>query len=180
MVLALTQLPQLLLGSRPLSAEETSWFPWHAVDVPLSGFHGLFSWTPVTLIAVLGLAALWRRAARLVVAFWVVFAAYVAVIGSSENWWGGEAFGARRFIGCTPILLGLAVALDRLRARSLRLARVGIAALVAWNLALMVQYSTGLIPRDQPVDMRTIIYNQAFEVPSQILGIARTVPMGAG
>jgi hypothetical protein len=49
---------------------------------------------------------------------------------------------------------------------------VVIALLVLWNFGLAVQYSTGIIPRDQPVTMRTIVRNQIFEVPPRIASVA--------
>ena len=160
-------------GPTPFVIDKFESYPIHAMDVLFSGFHGLFSWTPITIFGVLGLLALWRRDARVALALVVVFVAQVAVIGSYDTWWGGASFGARRFINCTPIFaIGLAALLDRWRPAGRRLAVAGIAALIVWNMGLAVQYSTGLIPRDEPVTMRTIAYNQVFEVPPRLAGVA--------
>jgi len=143
------------------------------LDVLFSGFHGLFSWHPVTLAGVVGLAWLWRRDRFLTAALALVFIVQVLVIGSYASWWGGTSFGARRFINCSAIFaLGLAAALDQMRPRTLRLAGAALVLLVLWNAGLAVQYSVGLIPRDAPVTMRQIVNNQIFKVPPRAAGIA--------
>ena len=160
-------------GPTPFVVEKFSLLPRYAFAVLFSGFHGLFSWHPVTLVAVLGLAALWRRAPWVAAALVVFVAAQVLVIGSYETWWGGASFGARRFINCTPIFsLGLAVGFGTLRGRFRHLAAAAIAGLVLWNAGLAVQYSVGLIPRDAPVSIGRIARNQVFEVPPRIAQIA--------
>jgi len=160
-------------GPTPFVVDKFSSYPVHAFEVLFSGFHGLFSWSPITLIGVLGLLALAKRNNRVALALFVVFAAQVAVIGSYDTWWGGASFGARRFINCMPIFaMGLAALLNGLRPRPHRLAVVGISMLILWNFGLAVQYSTGLIPRDQPVEMSTIVRNQIFEVPPRLAGVA--------
>ncbi len=160
-------------GPTPFVVEKFSLLPRYAFAVLFSGFHGLFSWHPVTLVAVLGLAALWRRAPWVAAALVVFVAAQVLVIGSYETWWGGASFGARRFINCTAIFsLGLAVGFGTLRGRIRHLAAAAIAGLVLWNAGLAVQYSVGLIPRDAPVSIGRIARNQVFEVPPRIAQIA--------
>ena len=161
------------LGPTPFVIEKFSLLPVHAVEVLFSGFHGLFSWHPVTLVGVIGLALLWRRSPTLALAFGAVFAAQVIVIGSYETWWGGASFGARRFVNCTAIFsVGVSVALARLRGASLRMAGAVVVLLILWNFGLAVQYSIGLIPRDAPVRMTQVAYNQIFEVPPRIAQIA--------
>ena len=160
-------------GPTPFVVEKFSLLPRYAFAVLFSGFHGLFSWHPVTFVGVLGLAALWRRAPWVAVALVVFVAAQVLVIGSYETWWGGASFGARRFINCTAIFsLGLAVGFGTLRGRFRHLAAAAIAGLVLWNAGLAVQYSVGLIPRDAPVSIGRIARNQVFEVPPRIAQIA--------
>lgn len=179
--LVLLAAPQLIVyrllhgtfGPTPFVMDKFSAYPVHAVEVLFSGFHGLFSWSPITLIGVLGLVPLARRNNRVAVALLLVFTAEVAVIGSYDTWWGGASFGARRFINCVPIFaMGLAAALDGLRRPAHRVATAGIALLILWNFGLAVQYGTGIIPRDQPVTMRTIVRNQFLEVPPRIAGVA--------
>ena len=161
------------LGPTPFVVEKFSVLPVYVVEVLFSGFHGLFSWHPVTLVGVIGLALVWRRSPVLVLAFAAVFVAQVIVIGSYETWSGGASFGARRFVNCTPIFaVGVAAAFARMRGVSSRMASAVIVLLILWNFGLAVQYSVGLIPRDAPVRMTEVAYNQLFEVPPRLAGIA--------
>ena len=160
-------------GPTPFVVEKFSLVPRHVGDVLFSGFHGLFSWHPVTLLGMLGLGVLWRREPQLAGLLALIFLAQVLVIGAYDTWWGGASFGARRFINCSPIFaLGIAAAVDPLRGRALQLTGAGLLCLVLWNGGLAVQYSVGLIPRDAPVGMGQIVRNQIFEVPPRLKRIA--------
>jgi hypothetical protein len=160
-------------GATPFVVQKFSAMPRYAIDVLFSGFHGLFSWHPVTLAGIVGLAALWRRDRALAGALALVFVVQVLVVGSYATWWGGASFGARRFINCSTIFaVGLAAALDGLRPKTLTAAAAGVCLLVLWNAGLAVQYSVGLIPRDAPVTMARIVHNQVFEVPPRLAHIA--------
>ena len=160
-------------GPTPFIVEKFSVLPVHAVEVLFSGFHGLFSWHPVTLAGVLGLAALWRRAPGVALAFFAVVTVQVIVIGSYDTWWGGASFGARRFINCTILFaVGVAAMFAQLRGAARHAGAVGVMLLILWNFGLAVQYSVGLIPRDAPVRMSQIAYNQLFEVPPRVAQIA--------
>ena len=156
-------------GPTPFVVEKFSIFPVNAVEVLFSGFHGLFSWHPVTLLGVVGLAVLWRRDRKIAGLLASVFVLQVLVVGAYDSWWGGASFGARRFINCSPIFaLGLVAGVDTLRGWVLRVAGIGLFSLVIWNFGLAMQYSIGLIPRDAPVSMRQIARNQFIEVPPRI------------
>lgn len=179
-VLAILVAPQfvvyrLLHGTwspTPFVVEKFSWVPWHAFEVLFSGFHGLYSWTPILLFATLGLLALDRRHAMVVIALLGTFVLQVAVVGSYATWWGGASFGARRFINCTPLfVVGLGALVDRLRPAGYAVARWAVVLLVIWNFGLAIQYSTGMIPRDRPVSMRTIVHNQVVEVPPRLVDV---------
>jgi hypothetical protein len=161
------------LGPTHSVVEKFSLVPKYAFDVLFSGFHGLFSWHPITLIGVVGLGVLWPRDRKLVGLLMLVFVLQVLVVGAYSTWWGGASFGARRFINCIPIFaLGLVVVVDSLRGRAFHFACAVLAFLVMWNFGLAVQYSVGLIPRDAPVSMRQIVRNQIIEVPSLLGEIA--------
>lgn len=90
------------------------------------------------------------------------FVLQVYVVGGWSAWAGGAAFGQRFLVNNTPTyLLGMAAMVDRLREK------VGIRALwgvgvvfILWNLGLIAQYVTGMIPREAPVPVTTIAANQ--------------------
>lgn len=108
--------------------------------VLFSDFHGLFTWTPVVILAVLGVRELWRRDRHLALATLVLLAIAWYVNAAVADWWAGEAFGSRRFLSCFPLfVLGLSATLARFEARPrLLVAIVGVA--VALNVLLLFQY----------------------------------------
>src|SRR4029077_12216875 len=126
----------------------------------------LFSWTPILLAAIAGLFFLWRRDRELAVYLILVFAALLYTIGSYEDWDGLSSFGNRFFITLTPIfVLGLAAFLDALeRAWNARSAVVvsasATAVLILWNLGLIFQWGTHLIPARGAISWRDAAYNQ--------------------
>jgi len=159
-------------GPTPFVTEKFS-YPQFVLPVLFSGFHGLYSWTPVTLLGSIGLWFLGRRHPVVAAGLALAFVAQLVVVGSYSTWWGGASFGARRFLNCTPLFaLGLAALFARLPAERRRLAVAMVAALIVWNFGLALQYGTGIIPRDKPVAMRTIVVNQFTEVPRRTVGVA--------
>jgi hypothetical protein len=175
-------LPQFLvyrvLNGNFLPAKDvTQKFTWngaHIVDVLFSSLHGLFTWTPLTFLAVIGLVLLWRRDRMVAAAFVLTFAAEVYLLGSFSTWFGGAAFGMRRFVNCTVLfVVGLAVLSDTLKGYLPLRALAAAAALFAvWNLFFIVQFATGMIARAEPVDFAMLAYNQVFQVPPRLAGIA--------
>jgi hypothetical protein len=139
--------------------------------VCFSSQHGLFSWTPILILAVAGLFALrkYDRAAALYLI--VVFFGYLYVIGCYQDWHGISSYGNRFFVGLTPVfVLGLAALFDWLaRAWQERSAAIlawsATAALVAWNLGLIFQWGMHLIPDRGPIAWRTAAHNQFAVVP---------------
>lgn len=175
-------LPQLLayrvLNGNFLPARNvTDKFTWDGsriLDVLFSNFHGLFTWTPVVLLAVVGLIFLWRKDKFLAAVFLITFAVETYLLGSFSTWFGGAAFGGRRFINCTVLfVVGLAAFADALQTRVPRPVLAGAgAALVVWNLFFIIQFVTGMVPRQQPVDMLEMARNQFVGVPPRLIEIA--------
>jgi len=159
----------------------------------ISSRHGLFVWTPITVLAVIGLFRLVGRNKEL---GYVSIATLVLLAASNctiFDWWGGASFGMRRLISSTPILvLGLAVFLDDTRLALARRRRNGPgeiparalpwhARLVApvvclafsiWNVLLLAQYGLGMISHVDPVSFGTIASNQP-EVVERIIRILK-------
>jgi hypothetical protein len=108
--------------------------------VLFSANHGLFTWTPVVLLAVAGLFWLARRDRPAAIAAAAFFLMSWYTNAAVADWWAGEAFGARRFVSCFPVFaMGLAALLDRWHTTVERLALAG-AAVVAHTFLLLVQY----------------------------------------
>lgn len=131
-------------------------------NVLFSNHHGLFVWTPALLAGIAGLYPLAHRDHKLATLLAVGFALQVYIVGGWSAWSGGAAFGQRFLVNSTPAyLLGMAALIDQLQKR------VGLRALwavgilfILWNLGLMAQYITEMIPRDAPVSLITIAVNQ--------------------
>lgn len=102
--------------------------------------HGLFTWTPIAAVAVAGLVPLIRRDRLIGCAAALFFVASWYVNSAVSDWWAGEAFGARRFLSCYPVLvLALAAAFDWMKARSETMAALTVA-FTAYTFLLLLQY----------------------------------------
>lgn len=132
-----------VLYGQPLAVPQgPSFLQWdnpHPVAVLFSDNHGLFTWTPLVLIAVIGLAQFVRRQRALLLPMAAVVLTSWYVNAAVADWWAGEAFGARRFLSLFPLFaLGLATWVQGPARRTARLAVVGV--LVGANLLLLLQY----------------------------------------
>jgi hypothetical protein len=118
------------------------WTSPHPIAVLFSDNHGLFTWAPLLILALVGLAALLRRdrQAALPVVTVLVLSWYASAAVS--DWWAGEAFGARRFLSLFPLFVaGLAAWMDPVsRAGGPNWRHGLVGALVAANLLLLLQY----------------------------------------
>ena len=112
---------QALYGS-PLTAPQGGGFfqflrP-EMLNVWFSTKRGLFSWSPILIFALIGFVPLYRKNRLLGAATIIIFLLESYVNSIVNDWWGGEAFGTRRFISLMPFFaLGLAAFLDSIRTR---------------------------------------------------------------
>jgi hypothetical protein len=156
-------------------APVTAW-AWRAPalwNVLFSSDHGMLSWTPILILALIGLI-LFRRVDKPFATFLLVaFLAFYGVVAVHPDWDGMSSFGNRFFISLTPIyILGLASFFDRLthswRERyAVNLATCATAVLILWNLGLIYQWGTHLIPARGPISWSDAAYNQVVIVPRQ-------------
>jgi hypothetical protein len=112
------------------------------LSVLFSARHGLFTWTPAVLLAVVGLAVLAKRDVSIGGPALVVFLLGVYINASVVDWWAGEAFGARRFVSYTVLFaLGLSAifSLDFWKKRPI-FRRWFAAGVVAYNVLFLLQY----------------------------------------
>jgi hypothetical protein len=138
----------------------------------LSADHGLFTWTPILIFAVLGLVLLLRKNQLLGSYFLILFLAYTYFIGCYETWHGLHSYGARFFVSLTVLfVVGLAAFLDWIaslvpaRSLVLRALPAAIALLALWNFGLMFQFGLHLVPPVGPISFRDAAYNQVAVVP---------------
>ena len=154
-----------------------SWTSPKIFAVLFSSDHGLLSWTPVLLPALIGLVLLARTQPVFAGGLLSAFVVYLYFVASFTNWDGLSSFGNRFFISFTPaFVIGLAALLEKLARRlgnpskAMRLAGLSVAALIIWNAGLMVQWGTQMIPARGPISWSTTIKNQIVGVPKRFAG----------
>ena len=132
------------------------------LDTLFSSWHGFLSWTPVAYVAVVGTIAYLRREWRWATAALVVLFLTAWVNGATQDWAAGWSFGGRRFSATLAMLApGLALALEFAWRRPLALLAPVVVAALWWNHLLMVQYTRGLLPKDEPVSFGRLVRQQA-------------------
>jgi hypothetical protein len=136
-------------------------WPSRWLDVLFSSWHGFLSWTPVAYAAVIGTCGYVRRNRAWALGTLALLFASAFIVGARESWPVDPAFAPRRMTPLLAVLApGLAYLLDVLRRRPvLALAPLVIFPLV-WNYLLMVQYTVGLLPKDEPVSFARLVRQQ--------------------
>lgn len=159
----------LRTGYMPASTWE--WSAPKFWDVLWSSDHGMLSWTPILILALIGIVLL-RRADRALAAYLMAAAVvFYLVISFYPDWDGLSSFGNRFFVSLTPVfVLGLAAFFDAAarvwrERRAAVVAPAATAVLVLWNLGLIFQWGTHLIPARGPISWRAAAYNQVAVVP---------------
>ena len=156
---------------RPGEQRMSFFHPWpvHLADVLLSTNHGLVSWHPVWIAGVCGLVLISARKPSLGAPLLLGFAALTLFLSCVTNWAGGMAFGQRRMLDCLFVIVVGGAALVEAIPR--RVAIVAGVVLVWWNLSLLLQFGSGMIAREGPVDWREVVHNQFVVVPRRALSI---------
>lgn len=147
----------------------------HFGEVLISSRHGLLSWTPLVLVGIVGLfiAARWRASALrsednvstalpgIAALLFVVLFFQIYANGSLIEWWGGDAFGGRRFSDIAVVwMVGLAVLAHISRTwrrwtKALAYMLVTVAVLV--NVMFIQIYRHGEISRSNAVSAREVL-----------------------
>jgi hypothetical protein len=129
----------------------STWTPFESValwSVLASSYHGLFTWSPVVILSVVGwilsLGSFDKRRQNVAIACLLMFLGEWIANGSLDRYfWGGMSFGARRFVDlAVPFAIGIAWCASALSARF-----VAVAAAIAslWTAALMVAAHAGTL-----------------------------------
>jgi hypothetical protein len=87
--------------------------PVYVTEVLLSPQRGLLLWSPLVLLALLGLVLLFRKQRALSVVLVLMFVLQVLMNASLHDWGGGWAFGMRRMTELYPVwVVGLTTVLQ--------------------------------------------------------------------
>jgi hypothetical protein len=129
----------------------------YLVDALISADRGLFNWTPILLLGILGLIAALRRQTPFAAGALAVVGATAWINGGLEAWAGSRSFAARRFVLIVPLAaVGLALVAAALRRFAARhpfaVPAAVVGAMVAWNLGLMRLYQYDVFTRAAPLE----------------------------
>ena len=128
------------------------------IDVLYSSNHGLLTWHPVIYAAVLAIPLFLKRDLRFGVLLTLVFASQIYINGATDDWWGGSAFGARRFASCGLLfVLGLGALITWLQARPFVAVTAVIGPLVALNVVLVAGVMNGRLPSGEGITFDRMI-----------------------
>jgi hypothetical protein len=166
-------------GPSPLVTRKMTWTSPHALEVLFSPEHGFIAWTPIAVFGIAGLLLLVRQDAAtprpagaeqvrpIATAMLLSVAGHIYISGCVESWSVAGAFGQRRFVAITAMLVvGLAALWQRWmpwrRARPLFAA--SLAVMIWWNLGLMALFGTRLMDR-QRLELGRNAYDVFVTVP---------------
>ncbi|MFC1849898.1 tetratricopeptide repeat protein [candidate division CSSED10-310 bacterium] len=140
----------------------------HILETLFSGYHGMFLWTPVLILAVTGLILLTYER------FWVGFPllfAYLLQLGLNSTiigWWQAASFGMRHFTNCSAIFcVGLTYLYSRINSRWLGL--IGWL-FVFWTLLLCLNVITTHIDLNVYHPPAEIVEKQVLLLPNLFSG----------
>jgi hypothetical protein len=144
-------------------------------SVLFSSNHGLLSWTPLLGLAILGLFFFAFRLPEVGIPFFTAVVAFYLFISFYPDWAGISSYGNRFFISLTPLFaLGLAYLLQRVATyfserTALAVSSGVLSCFVLWNLGLIYQWGTHLVPARGPISFRQATYNQFYVVPARLI-----------
>jgi len=171
---------QIVFGSPlnmgPYALRMWNWTSPVFAQVLFSKNHGMFVFTPILILAIAGLFYLRSLDRSLGTICLLIALVFYCLISCFPWWYGAIGFGNRFFVSLTPMFIfGLASSFawaTRLwgdaRAASFRLIPITLL-FVVWNLGLVYQWQTDLMPRRGPVDWQELVYDQFRFVPVQAL-----------
>ena len=158
------------------TSQSWNWTSPAFLRVLFSTSHGLLVFTPILVLAIVGLFLLLQGGYPEAKTYLAVTLAFYCFISVCPWWHGTIGLGNRYFISLTPLfVVGLAVTFSRAvriwgeaRAAMWRLGTI-TALLVIWNLGLIYQWSTMLLSTRNEVRWDEVVYNQFRVVPGQLL-----------
>jgi len=171
---------KILWGSYFQTGYKQAWY-WNSpafFQVCFSS-HGVFSWTPILIPAVIGLYLLRKTDQMLSYALMVTLFAFTYFVGCYQDWHAIPSFGNRFFVSLTVFfILGLAALMKELgslfqRRRVQWSAAILTGLLILWNWGVIYQFSAHLFPQSGEVSWPQVAYNQVAVVPGQVAELVK-------
>jgi hypothetical protein len=160
-------IPYLREGSDLGYQASFNWFNPQLSKVLFSGYRGLMTWHPLILLAVIGLVILTCKLPILGSSLLAGFVVQLYLISAWWSWWQGASFGSRMFSNCSFIFVfGLAALWDYFRIRQWQRAAIALTGFfMAWNVLLVMQYESGMIPAETAISLVELYRNQLSVIP---------------
>lgn len=166
-------LPQMLVWKRlyghfftiPQGGGFLLWTKPKILKILFSGFNGLFTWAPITLIGTFGLV-LWmrnREKRKTAIILFILFLLQLYLNSIVYDWHGSWGFGMRRFLNCLPIFVfGIAALLDFITSRKVKTLypAMALGLFVLWNYLFLVQYYLHLVARNRPLTIHELVWDK--------------------
>jgi hypothetical protein len=128
------------------------------LDVLFSPNHGLLAWHPILYLSLLGAILFLRRDWRFGGLLLILFLAQVYINGAVTTWWGGAAFGGRRFDGAALLfVLGMTALLRWGREHATAAWAMSLGALILGNVFFMREMRSGRLTMDEAVGVERIV-----------------------
>lgn len=161
---------QWILNPYGFLGEHFNFNPLHTfniVNVLFSTNRGLLLWTPLVILALIGLKYLWRENHSLTALVTINFALLLFMISSWHFWYAGTGPGNRYFTNMVPVfILGLGALLKQLEKYiSFRWITTFCIMAVMWYGIILMRYAVGDIPRWGYVPLDKLILGQFAAVP---------------
>src|SRR4030042_6882398 len=136
----------MILFGKPVSGIHAEAMKWRHPQIILSLFslyHGLFIWSPIIVMSVLGLIHMAKRNPDHGMPFLIIFICQVYINACIITWWEAASFGGRQFTACFPLFcLGLIHFYNTFKSSIWKI--IGWIC-VAWTLILFIEVVTGYI-----------------------------------
>lgn len=149
-----------------------NWLDPFILESLFSSRKGLFTWSPIFVLSVIGLIWVFKARRIWAIAFVLPLALNTYLNAAQPDFWAGTAFGARRFLSCTPIFAaGLAAFLAAVSTMTRRKGKaIGTAALLitcsflgVMNLRLAAAFTNGTVDRYHAIRFADV-FNGGYSV----------------
>lgn len=163
----LEKIPYLEEGKAVGHGGSFNWLHPNLWQVLFSGYRGLFTWHLITLLSIIGLGVTWKFLPRLNSTLLITFLAQVYFIASWWSWWQGASVGGRMFANCTFLFVfGLAALWQKFPSRQGKKWALAITLFLPfWNLLIIMQYQSAMIPPEEPITLTELYQNQFKVIP---------------